>query len=71
MARRQDPISWEKLHELHVAPINHILSVILDLCRMMVGTLPEFIAATATLLGTTWGSHHHTFKVKEKSSLAG
>jgi hypothetical protein len=54
MTRCHDPISWEKLHELLNAPINCILSLIRDLHRMMVGAQPAFIAATVTLLRTTW-----------------
>ena len=27
---RQDPISWDKLHELLVTPINSILGLVLD-----------------------------------------
>jgi hypothetical protein len=30
-ALRQDPISWDKLYELLVAPVNRILGLILDL----------------------------------------
>jgi hypothetical protein len=30
-ALRQDPISWDKLHELLVAPVNRILGLVLDL----------------------------------------
>jgi hypothetical protein len=53
MTRCRDPISWEKLHELLVAPINCILVLVLNLHRMMVGALPELIVTTVTLLGTT------------------
>ena len=37
---RQDPISWDKLHELLIAPINQILGLVLDLCRMTTGIPP-------------------------------
>lgn len=43
-ALRQDPISWEKLHELLVAPNNRILGLVLDLCSMTIGMPPEFIS---------------------------
>jgi hypothetical protein len=71
MTCRQDPISWEKLHKLLVAPINRILGLVLDLHCMTVGAPPEFIATMVTLLGTTWGSHCCTFKVKEAKELTG
>ena len=63
MALRQDPISWDKLHELLVAPTNRILGLVLDLHSMTVGTPPEFISATIALISSTWGPHCHTFKV--------
>lgn len=53
MALRQNPISWDKLHELLVTPVNRILGIVLDLCRMTVGTPPDFIASTINLLQTT------------------
>ena len=31
IAHRQDPISWDKLHELLVAPVNRILGLTLNL----------------------------------------
>lgn len=37
LACRQDHILWEKLHELLIAPINHILGLVLDPHRMTVG----------------------------------
>jgi hypothetical protein len=71
MALREDPISWEKLHELLVAPNNRILGLVLDLCSMTVGTPPEFISATIALLSSTWSTHRRTFKVREAEELAG
>ena len=70
-ARRQDPISWDKLHELLVAPVNRILGLILDLRRMTVGIPHEFIADTITLLQTTWGPHRRSFRTKEAEELTG
>ena len=60
----QDPISWDKLHELLVAPVNWIIGFLLDLRRMTVGTPPDFIASTINLLRATWGPHMCSFKVK-------
>jgi hypothetical protein len=70
-ALRQDPISWDKLHELLVAPTNRVLGLVLDLRRLTVGMPPEFISATIALLGSTWGAHCRTFKVHEAEELAG
>ena len=38
---------------------------------MTVNTPAEFTSATITLLGTTWGPHRRTFKVREAEELAG
>jgi hypothetical protein len=68
---RQDPISWDKLHELLVAPVNRILGLILDLRRLTVGIPPDFVAGTIALLRTTWGPHRCSFKAKEAEELTG
>jgi hypothetical protein len=70
-ALRQDPISWDKLHELLVAPTNRILGLVLDLHSMTAGTPPEFISATIALLSSTWGAHRCTFKVHAAEELTG
>jgi hypothetical protein len=70
-ALRQDPISWDKLHELLIAPVNRILGLVLDLHRLTVGTPPVIIASTINLLRTTWGPHRHSLKVKEAEELTG
>jgi len=49
-ALRQDPISWDKLYELRVAPVNKILGLTLDLWNLTAGTPPDFVSATITLL---------------------
>jgi hypothetical protein len=67
----QDPISWDKLHELLIAPVNRILGLILDLRPMTISTLPDFITGTINLLRTTWGPHRRSFKVKEAKELTG
>jgi hypothetical protein len=70
-SRRQDPISWDKLHELLAAPVNRILGLVLDLRRLTVGIPPEFTSATVTLLRSTWGRHRRSFRVKEAKELMG
>jgi hypothetical protein len=70
-ALHQDPISWDKLHELLVAPVNRILGLVLNLRRMTVSTPPDFVTSTITLLRTTWGPHGRSFKVKEAEELTG
>jgi hypothetical protein len=71
MALRQDPISWDKLHKLLVAPVNQILGLVLNLRQMTVGTLQDFVTSTINLLRTTWGPHRRFFKVKEAEELTG
>ena len=54
-----------------MAPTNRILGLVLDLRKLTVSTPPEFISATITLLGSTWGPHRRTFRVREAEELAG
>ena len=68
---RQDPISWDKLHGLFVAPTNMILGLVLDLRRLTVSIPTEFTRATVVLLQTTWGPHRRSFQVKEAETLTG
>jgi hypothetical protein len=68
-ALRQDPISWDKLQELLIAPVNRIIGLILDLRRMTIGTPPDFVESTINLLQMTWGPHRCSFKVKEAEEL--
>jgi hypothetical protein len=70
-ALHQDPISWDKLHKLLVAPVNRILGLVLDLHQMTVGIPPDFIASTITLLRTAWGPHRRSFKAEEAEELTG
>jgi hypothetical protein len=70
-ALHQDPISWDKLHELLVAPVNRILGLVLNLRHMTIGTPPEFISAIINICRTTWGPHRLSFKVKEAEELMG
>jgi hypothetical protein len=70
-ALRQHPISWDKLHGLLAGSINFILGLVLDLCCLTFGMTLEFISVTVYLLRTTWGHHHHSFKVKEAEELTG
>jgi hypothetical protein len=51
MALCQDPISWDKLHELLVAPVNHILGLVLDLCHMTVAPCLTSLQAPSTSSG--------------------
>jgi hypothetical protein len=67
----QDPISWDKLLELLVAPVYLILGLTLDLCRLTVSISLEFIAATVQLLGTTWGPQCCYFHAKEAKKFNG
>jgi hypothetical protein len=54
-ALHQDPISWDKLHKLLVAPANRVLGLVLDLRRMTVITPSDFVESTINLLQMTWG----------------
>ena len=71
IAHRQDPISWDKLHELLVAPVNRILGLTLNLRKLTVGTPSDFISSTISSLRTTWGPHRKSFKAQEAEELTG
>ena len=68
---RQDPISFDKMMEMLVAPINRVLGSILNTHRLTVGTPDDFLREVEKLLQTTWGPHRFTFTIKEAEELAG
>lgn len=70
LRKRQDPISFEKMCELLVAPFNKILGLHFDLRRLTVGPPPEFIAKTLSRLAAFHGGRR-SFQVKEMSELLG
>ena len=74
LARRQDPISWDKLLEMVIHYKNVALGQLVNTRDMTVETPPEFIAKVVKLLNTTWrgGTNgRKSFKLKEAEILAG
>lgn len=69
--RRQDPVSFDKLLEMFVAPANRILGHIIDTRRMTVSIPDEFTKEVSHLLRTTWGPHRFRFFINEAEELAG
>jgi len=61
LTRHQDPISFDKLTDMTIGPINKVLGHIVDTRRMMIATPPEFISDVVTSLSTTWGPHCKNF----------
>ena len=57
LTRRQDPISWDKLLDMMVAPVNRVLGLTLNSRLLTVGVPPDFLAEVITILQTTWGQH--------------
>ena len=69
--KRQDPISFDKMIEMAVAPINCILGHIVDTRHLTVSTPREFIAEVLKSLLTTWGEHRRRFFISEAEVLTG
>ena len=70
LEKRQDPISFDKMCELLVAPFNKILGLHFDLRRLTVGPPPEFIAKTLTHL-EAFHKGRRSFQAREMSELMG
>ncbi len=69
--RRQDPISFDKLEEMVIGPINRILGHIIDTRRLTIDTPEDFLTPLRHHLRTTWGPHRKSFSVHEAETLAG
>jgi len=69
--RRQDPISFDKLEEMIIGPINRILGHVIDTRRLTVDTPEEFLTPLRHHLQSTWGPHRKSFSVLEAETLAG
>jgi hypothetical protein len=71
LGKRQDPISFDKMIEILVAPVNRVLGHAIDTRRMTVSTPPDFLAEILQSLRTTWGSHRRRFFLNEAEVLTG
>lgn len=69
--KRQDPISFDKMIEMFIAPINRVLGHIIGTRRLTVSTPPEFLAEILQSLQTTWGTHCRRFFLSEAEVLTG
>lgn len=70
LTKRQDPISFDKMCELLVAPFNKILGLLFDLRKLTVGPPPEFVAKTVARLDA-FHDGRRSFQVQEMSELLG
>jgi hypothetical protein len=68
---QQDPISFDKLTDMTISPVNRVLGHIVDTRRMTLSTPPEFIADVASSLATMWGPHRKSFTLREIETLVG
>ena len=66
-----DPISWDKLLDMIVAPVNHVLDLTINTCWLTVGVLPAFLAEVITLLQTMLGPHQQSFLISKAEVLTG
>ena len=71
LARRQDPVSFDKLIEMLVSHRNRILGHVIDTRRLTVGIPEDFLTDVVTLLDTTWGPHRKMFLAREAEELTG
>ena len=70
-ACRQDPISFDKLEEMVIGPINRILGHVIDTRRLTVDTPEDFLTPLRHHLKSTWGPHRKCFSVPDAETLAG
>jgi hypothetical protein len=54
LSKQQDPISFDKLEEMVIGPINRVLGHIVDTRRMTISPSPEFMVDLTKSLSTTW-----------------
>jgi hypothetical protein len=69
--RRQDPISFDKLEEMVIGPINRILGHVIDTHRLTVDTPEDFLTQLRHHLLTTWVPHCRSFSDHKAETLAG
>ena len=71
LTRCQDPISWDKLLDMMVAPVNRVLGLTINMRLLTVGVPHDFLHNVINMLHTTWGQHRKTFVVSEAEILTG
>ena len=71
LAKRQDPISWEKLFEMIIHWKNKILGNHIDTRKMTIQAPQEYIDKVVKLMDDKWNQHRRAFEVKEAEMLAG
>ena len=71
LSKRQDPISFDKLKEMVIGPINRVLGHIIDTRHLTVDTPADFLDPLHANLTTTWGPHRKSFMVLDAETLAG
>jgi hypothetical protein len=70
MAVRQCPLSLEKWHELIVGPKQIILGLVVDMSKMTVGIIDEYLDQVQLLL-SQWDRNQRFFKVHGMQKLVG
>jgi hypothetical protein len=68
---RQDPISFDKMEEMAIAPINRILGHAIKSRQLSIATPADFLDPLQTKLSSAWGPHCRSFTVLEAETLAG
>ena len=70
LAKRQDPISFDKMEEMLVSYLNKILGLLVDTRRLDVGVPPDYVRKTLILL-RPFHEHRKQFTVKEMERVTG
>ena len=74
LARRQDPVSWDKLEQMTIHYRNKILGLVIDTRKMTTSIPPEYVSKVLDVINSTWHGGQPTrksFQVKEAETLAG
>lgn len=70
LSKRRDPISWSKLEEMFIAPINVVLGQRVNLRAMTIEAAPKLVAETKREI-KKFAKHRKTFVVRDLATLAG
>ena len=70
LSKRRDPISWSKLEDMLVAPVNIVLGQRVNLRALTVEAAPKMVAETKRELDK-FATHRKVFVVRDLATLAG
>ena len=68
--KRRDAVSWSKMEEMLIAPINIVLGLLINLRAMTIEAAPKLVAETKRDL-KEFGNHRKVFRINSLESLTG